>query len=181
MTQTVLDACGLHAVRQLLAHCDGCRRVVGMTQLIDVQRFDFVLGPTEQICPRGVDAEEIAVEICNAEQILGHLPDAITFAGALLHFRFKSLCEYVQRLFIAHALRRFEGGDKHATNSTRCGRIRDRAVADCKPRLFRDAVSVDQPRVILCEETFALAAQDCLIEDAEFTIDFRPYLAERLS
>src|SRR6185312_4691591 len=65
--------------------------------------------------------------------------------------------------------------------STGCGGIWDRAVADCKPGLFRDAVSVDQPRVILCEETVALAAQDRLIEDAELTVDFRPDLAERLS
>ena len=128
-------------------------------------RLDFVLGPAEQICPRGIDAEEIAVEIRNAKQILGHLPDAIAFAGALLRPPFQVVREYVQRLLVVHALRRFEGGYEHAADSIGCGGIRDRAVADCKQGLFRDAVSVDLPRVILCEETVALAAQDRLIED----------------
>ena len=36
VTETVLDAHGWQTVSQLLAHGDGCRRIVGMTQLADV-------------------------------------------------------------------------------------------------------------------------------------------------
>ena len=56
VTETVFHVHPLHTVRQLLPPGDGGRLVVGMTQLTDVQRFDFVLGLAEQGCPGGVDA-----------------------------------------------------------------------------------------------------------------------------
>src|SRR6516165_227278 len=86
VTETVFDAHVLHATRELSPRGNGCCCIVSMAQLVDVQLFDFGLAPAEQICPCGVGAEEVAVEVRNAEQILGHLPDAIAFAGALPYF-----------------------------------------------------------------------------------------------
>jgi hypothetical protein len=86
VTETVFDAQVLHASRELSPRGNGCCCIVGMAQLVDMQRFDFVLAPAEQICPCGVGAEEVAIEVRNAEQILGHLPDAIAFTRALLYF-----------------------------------------------------------------------------------------------
>jgi hypothetical protein len=83
MAETVFDAHVLRTSREICTRGNGGRSIVGMAQFVDMQRFDFVLGPAEQVCPCGIDAEEIAVEVRNAEQILRDFLDAIAFAGAL--------------------------------------------------------------------------------------------------
>lgn len=142
-----------------------------MAQIINMQRFDFVLGPAKQVAPGWVDAEEVAVEVSDAEQILRHLPDAVAFACALLYFQFKKFREHLQRLLFAYALSCLEGGGKHAADAVCCGCVRNRAVADCKSRFFREAVAIDRPRMILGEEAFAFAAQDRFIERSELIVD----------
>src|SRR5262245_38764452 len=68
VTETVFDAHVLRASRELSPRGNGCCCIVGMAQLVDMQRFDFVFAPAEQICPCGVGAEDEAVEVRNAEQ-----------------------------------------------------------------------------------------------------------------
>src|SRR5215470_3060914 len=118
VTETVFDAHVLHASRKLSSRGNGSCCIVGMAQLVDMQRFDFVLAPAEQICPCGVGAEEVAIEVRDAKQIFGHLPDAIAFTGALRYFRFKTILQDVQRFFISHSLGGLGGGGKHAADTT---------------------------------------------------------------
>ena len=70
-----------------------------MAQVTHVHRLDLVLAPAEQLAPGRIDADEIALEIADAEQVLGHVPDAVALAGARLHFRFELLLERTQLAF----------------------------------------------------------------------------------
>src|SRR5215813_8001453 len=117
VTETIFDAHVLRASRELSPCGNGCWCIIGMAQLVDMQRFDFVLAPAEQCCPCGVGAEEVAVEVRNAEQILGHFPNAIAFTRALLYFGFEPVREYTQCFFVSHALGGLEGGGKHAADT----------------------------------------------------------------
>src|SRR5215831_8355398 len=64
----------------------GCRPWVGvssivrMAQVIDVERFNLIFAPAQRLSPSRIDAEEIAVEVCDTEQVFGDVPDAVTFA-----------------------------------------------------------------------------------------------------
>ena len=61
-----------------------CRRcVVRMAEPVDMHRLDFIIAPTERAGPRGIDADEVAIEVAHSEQILGDLPDAVALTGAL--------------------------------------------------------------------------------------------------
>ena len=84
VTQTVFDAHGRHALCEPRADGVRRRRIVGMAQFAHMQRLELVLAPAEQTGPGRVDAEEVAIEIADAEQILGYLPDPVAFARALL-------------------------------------------------------------------------------------------------
>ena len=54
-----------------------------MAEIVDVHGLDLVLGPAEKPGPGRVGAEEIPAESRNAEQVLGHVPDAVALARAL--------------------------------------------------------------------------------------------------
>ena len=160
---------------------DGPRPIVRMAQLAHVHRFDLVLTPAEQIGPGRVDAEKVAIEIANAEQVFGHFPDAITFARALFHLGLEPIGEGVQHFLVTHALGRFKGGGENAADPVGRRRVRDRAVADRKVRVLVNAVTMDRPRVIFGKEAGALTAQDGVVQRPKLAVDFRPDIAQRFS
>src|ERR1700684_1389167 len=80
------------------------RGIVGMAPLSDVHRLDIVLASAEQPAPSRVHGEEIAVEIRNAEQILGDVPDAVALQRAPLDFLLELFAELTQLAFDAVAL-----------------------------------------------------------------------------
>src|SRR5262245_19050644 len=152
-----------------------------MTKLIHVQRFDLFLGPAKQIRPGGIDAQEIAVEVRDPEQILRQLPYAIALARALLYFAFQSFREDTQRLFVPHALSGFKGRGKDTADAVWRRAIENWAVADRKASFFGNAVTVDWPEVIFGEEAVELTAQNGFVQRSELAVDFRPDLPQRLS
>src|SRR4029077_18937865 len=159
VTEAVFHAHSWRTLEEVRTTGDGPRPIVRMAQLAHVHRFDFVLTPAEQIGPGRVDAEKVAVEVANAEQVFGHFPDAITFARALFHLGLEPTGEGVQRFLITHALGCFKGGGKNAADPVGRRRVRDRAVADGEARFLGNAVTMDRPRVIFGKESGALAAQ----------------------
>src|SRR6202030_2679765 len=62
---------GRPAARELIARGERMRRIVRMAQLVHVQAFDLRVAPPERLRPRRIDADEVAREGRNAEQILG--------------------------------------------------------------------------------------------------------------
>src|SRR5262247_391311 len=110
--------------------------IVGMSQLGDRHPLDFVLGPAEERGPGRVDAEEIALEVGDAKQVLRDVPDAVTFYGALGDLRFQRVVENLQRLLLADALGGFDARRENATNAARRRLVGNRAVADRKSRVF---------------------------------------------
>src|SRR5580700_3857531 len=80
------------------------RGIVGMTQFADMHRLDLVLAPAEQSVPGRVHAQKIAVEIRNAEQILGDVPDAVALQRSPFDFLLELFAELAQLNFDAVAL-----------------------------------------------------------------------------
>ena len=134
-----------------------------------MQPSDLVLAPPEQAGPGRIDAGEIAVEIGDAEKIFGHLPDAVAFTNAFGDFGFEPVVEDPQRLLLADALGGLDAGGQDTADAVRRGFVRDRAVADRKPRVLgRRAAAADRPRVIDGKEGPTLAAQvSGGVEDAQ--------------
>ena len=177
MAEAVLHAHRHDALRQAGAAGDRCRRIVGMAQLAHMHGLDFVLAPAEQTAPGRIDAGEVAVEVGDAKQVFRHLPNAVAFARALLHFRFKPLGQRAQRAFVAHPLCRLERGDEQAADTVRRRWIGNGTIADGEMRLFRDATARHGPRMIDGEEFLAFAAQDGHAYGTKLVPDFRPDLA----
>ena len=96
---------------------------VRMAQLAHVHRFDLVLTPAEQIAPGRVDAEKVAIEIANAEQVFGHFPDPIPFACALFHLGLEPIGEGLQNFLVTHALGSFKGGGENTTDPVRTRQV----------------------------------------------------------
>ena len=82
VAKAIFHAYGLHAPRQLRAAGDGVLRVVGMAQIVYMHGLDLVLGPAEQSGPGRVQADEIALEIGDREQIFRDVPDAVALQRA---------------------------------------------------------------------------------------------------
>src|ERR1700680_429916 len=80
------------------------RGIVGMTQFADMHRLDLVLAPAEQSGPGRIHAQKIAVEIRNAEQILGDVPDAVALQRSPFDFLLELFAELAQLNFDAVAL-----------------------------------------------------------------------------
>jgi hypothetical protein len=151
-----------------------------VSQLADVQRFDFVLAPAEQRCPGGIDAGEIALEVGDAEQVFRHLPDAVALPDALRDFGFEPVVEVPQGLLFANAFGRFDAGRENAADPVRRRFIWDWAVADGESSLLDNrALAADGPRVIFGEKGFTLAAQDRFVQRPELGVDFPPDLTQR--
>src|SRR5262249_41803193 len=93
---TVFHAHGRGAVRELRASSYRGRRVLGMAQFAHVDGLYFVFGPTKEPCPSWIDAQEIALEIRNREQIFGDVPDTIALKRPSLDFLFEFLAEDAQ-------------------------------------------------------------------------------------
>ena len=104
VAEPVLHPHGRHALHQLLAPRLGMGGVVGMAQCADMHRLDLVLAPAEEPAPGRIHAQEIAFEIRNAEQILGHVPDAVALQRALFDFVLELFAELAQLAFDAVAL-----------------------------------------------------------------------------
>src|SRR3984893_5189478 len=105
-------------------------RTVRMAQLADVHALDLILAPTEQRGPRRVDAEEMALEVGDPEQVLGHLPDAIALARALRDLLLELLGKLPQPLLGVDAVGRFDRGGEDAADAAGRGIVGDRTVAD---------------------------------------------------
>ena len=84
---------GRPAARELIARGERMRRIVRMAQLVHVQAFDLRVAPPERLRPRRIDADEVAREGRNAEQILGDVPDAVAFARAPFDLGLEPLVE----------------------------------------------------------------------------------------
>ena len=179
VAEAVLHADGRNALGEPRAPAIGMWRVVGMAQLAHMHRADLVLAPAEHRGPRRVHAEEIAVEIRDAEQVLGDAPDAVALARLLRNLGFQSVVELDQRLFAgtqrdfrAHALGRLHHGGQHAADAAGRGLVRHRAVADGEARVLPfAAAALHPPRQILGEERRTPAGEDILVERPELVID----------
>src|ERR1700676_1311888 len=112
-------------------HC-----IRGMTELADMHLPDLVLAPAEKRGPGRVDADEVAIKIRDAEEVLGDLPDAVALAGALRDFLLERARQRAQRLFLAGAFGRLDAGGKNATDAVRRAIVGDRAVADREASFF---------------------------------------------
>src|SRR5580700_3421734 len=80
------------------------RGILGMTQLADMHRLDLILGPAEEPAPGRIHAEKIALEIRNAEQILGDVPDAVALQRSPFDFLLELFAVLAQLAFDAVAL-----------------------------------------------------------------------------
>src|SRR6202040_2939412 len=78
--------------------------VLGMAQRTDMHRFDLVLAPAEQPAPGRIHGKEIAVEIRDPEQILGHVPDAVPLLRPPFDFLLELCAEPAQLPLDAVAL-----------------------------------------------------------------------------
>src|SRR5512146_43303 len=74
------------------------RFVVGMAQRRDVHRLDLVLAPSEELRPGGIDADEVAVEAGDAEQVFRDHPNPVALARATLDLRFELFAQLTQAL-----------------------------------------------------------------------------------
>ncbi len=63
--------------RQAFRGCQGERHVVGMHEVEERPRLHLGLGPPQRLRPRRVQADEVAVEVGDAEQVRGRLPDLV--------------------------------------------------------------------------------------------------------
>ena len=81
------------AARELITRGERMRRIARMAQLVHVQALDLCLAPPERFRPRRIDADEMAGEARNAEQVLGDVPDAVAFARALFDLGLEPLVE----------------------------------------------------------------------------------------
>src|SRR5262249_15184389 len=128
-----------------------------------------------------IDAEEMALEIRHAEQILRYLPDAVTLACALCDFEFQRLGELEQRLFGIVTVGGFDRGDQNTADAVGSAGVRNRAVADGEMRFFEArAVALNLPGLIFGEVCVAAALQDGLVERAKLIVNFRPNIPHRL-
>ena len=98
MTEAILHANGADALGQLGAAGHRGWGIVGMPQLVDVHGFDFVFRPSQEPGPGRIDVDEIALEISDAEQILGDIPDTVALEGSRFDFRFQFFLELTQLL-----------------------------------------------------------------------------------
>src|SRR6202051_3746032 len=151
------------------------RGIVGMTQCADMHRLDFVLAPAEQPAPGRIHAQEKAVEIRNAEQILGDVPDAVALQRSPLDFLLELFAELAQLAFDAVALlfgplaRGDVAGDLRGADDSTV-RVLDRrdAQRNRKPA----AVLALTDRLIVIE---ALAAPDALEDLWLLVVELRRY------
>ena len=165
----------------------GVGRIVGMAQFADVLRPDLVLAPAEHRGPRGIHAEKIAVEIRDAEQIIGDAPDALALPRPLGDLRFERVVELDQCLFAraqrrlrAHPLSRLDHRGQHAADAGRLGLVGHGAVAQREAHVLPlTAPALHPPWHVLGEERGTASGQDVLVERSELVIDLRPSLAQR--
>ncbi len=189
MAEAVLHAHRRDAIGEPCAAGLGMGGVVGMAQLGDMHRADLVLAPAEYRGPRGIDAEKIAVEIRDAEQILGNAPDALALPRLLRDLGFQRVVELDQRLFAraqrrlrAHALGGLHHRGQHAADAAGGGLVRHRAVADGEARVLPvAAAALHPPRQVLREERRTPARENVLVERPELAVNLRPGLAQRLA
>src|SRR5262245_26687674 len=83
VAEAVLHPHGLHAFGEPRAPGPRVRRVVGMTQRVDMHRLDLGLAPAQHARPGRIERGEVAVERRHAEKILGYAPDPVALARAL--------------------------------------------------------------------------------------------------
>ena len=167
MAEPGLESRGLPPARKLRATGLDGGGIVGMAQLADMHGGEFGFAPAEQRGPSWIDAEQVAFERGDAEQVLGYLPDAVALARPLRDLALEPVGEMPQHFFLAYPHRGFEYGDQYPADTGRGARVGDGAVADGEIGLFRNALALDQPGMIFGEEAGTFAAQDRFSEGAE--------------
>ena len=104
MAIAVLEALGRAALHQMLAMLHRGVRVLRMPQRRDRHREQLVLAPAEDRARGRIDADPVAFEVRDADEIVGHVPEPVALARALLDLVLEVFVEGLQRLLDALAL-----------------------------------------------------------------------------
>ena len=86
VAEAIFQAHGRSTPGEPRAPCFRVRRVVRMAQFVHVHGPDFIAAPAEQPRPCRIDADEIAVEISDREQIFRDVPNPVALERAPFDF-----------------------------------------------------------------------------------------------
>jgi hypothetical protein len=92
----VLEARGARADQQARQFGLGGREVVGMHEVAKRQRADLFRAPAQHGLPGRVHADEVAVEVGHAQQVLAQRPGAVALVGAGLDLQFERIGQRLQ-------------------------------------------------------------------------------------